>query len=94
METLQKTSLFWDTKETDPRKNERFVIERILAYGDEADLKWALDFYGKEKLKKYVSKTRNLDKKSLSFWRQYFNINPLKCTRKQSMTKQSAFWRK
>ena len=94
METLQKTSLFWDTKTVEPRKNERFVIERILAYGDQADFRWALNFYGKEKIKERVSKTKNLDNKSLSFWCQYFNINPLECIPRQSIMKQNAFWQK
>ncbi len=74
METLQKTSLFWDVAGLDPRQNERFIIERILAFGDEEDFHWAEDFYGAEKIKKALLRSRTLDKKSLSFWRYYFNI--------------------
>ena len=79
METLQKNSLFWDTVRIDPQKNGKFVIERILTYGDEEDFRWASDFYGAEKIKNVLSLSRTLDKKSLSFWRQYFNVEKTKC---------------
>ncbi|MBL7142203.1 MAG: hypothetical protein ISS83_00855 [Candidatus Pacebacteria bacterium] len=67
METLQKTSLFWDVKDLDPRKHVRFFIERILAFGEEDDFNWAVDFYGKEKIKEYFLKSKVLGKKSTSF---------------------------
>jgi hypothetical protein len=94
METLQKTSLFWDVIDINPQKHAQFIIERILAYGDEADFNWAIDFYGKEKVKDYFLKSKTLDKKSLSFWCQYFNLNKEKCIQKQSTQKQSAFSKK
>ncbi len=94
METLKKSSLFWDTEDVDPQKNERFVIERILAYGDETDFKWAVTFYGKEKLKNNFLKIKTLDKKSLSFWCQYFKINPSLCIQNQLVSRQSAFWKR
>lgn len=74
METLKKKSLFWDTAEIDPQKNSRFVIGRILAFGDREDFKWAEKFYGEEKIKQEVLNNRSLDKKSLFFWRQFFNL--------------------
>lgn len=67
MKTLRKTSLFWDVKNLDPRRHARFIIERILAFGDKDDFDWAVDFYGKEKIKKCFLKNKILDKKSLSF---------------------------
>jgi len=94
METLQKTSLFWDVRDIDPQKHARFIIERILAYGDETDFNWAINFYGKEKIKEYFLKSKTLDKKSLSFWCQYFNLNEEKCIRNRSTQKQSAFWKR
>ncbi len=91
METLQKVSLFWDVRDLDPRKHAQFIIERILAYGDESDFNWAIDFYGKEKVKDYFLKSKTLDRKSLSFWCQYFNLNKKKCIQKQLTQKQSVF---
>jgi hypothetical protein len=73
METLQKKSLFWDVEFLDPQKYGKFIVERILTFGDQEDFRWALNFYGKDRIKQYFSESKNLDKKSSSFWRQYFN---------------------
>lgn len=70
----QKRSLFWDVAGVDLSQNRGFVIERILQFGDEADFKWAKDFYGKEGIKNQFLKAKNLDKKSQSFWCKYFNV--------------------
>jgi len=94
MEILQKTSLFWDVKDLDPRKHARFVIERILAFGDEDDFSWAVDFYGKEKIKECFLKNKVLDKKSTSFWCQYFNLGQSKCIQNQLIKKQNIFWKR
>lgn len=94
METLQKPFLFWDVKDLDPQKHARFIIERILTFGDETDFNWAVDFYSKEKIKECLLKSKVLDEKSKSFWCQYFNLKQSKCIRSQSTQKQSAFWKR
>jgi len=91
MDTLKKRSLFWDVSEMDPQKNERFIIERILNFGDADDYRWALGFYGEEKIKKALLEGKSITKKSLSFWCQFFNLNIEKCIANQSILKQSAF---
>ena len=93
-EILKKTSLFWDAKDVNPQKNTQFIIERILTYGDEADFKWALAFYGNKKIKECFLKIKNLDKKSLSFWCQYLNLNQSKCIQNQFLKERAAFWKK
>ncbi|OGZ45014.1 MAG: hypothetical protein A3J54_03150 [Candidatus Ryanbacteria bacterium RIFCSPHIGHO2_02_FULL_45_13b] len=96
MYTLEKRNLFWDTDvdKIDIQKNARFVIERVLQYGDEGDFHWALDIYGADTLKDILKKNRILDKKSHNFWCMYFTINPEQCFPKQSMSKQGAFLRR
>lgn len=94
MNTLQKQSLFWDVRSVDPVKNSDFVIERILNFGDIDDFKWAIKFYGKDKMKRGAENSRELDSKSLSFWCRYFNIDKSICIQKQLKAKQSAFWRR
>ena len=94
MKTLEKKSLFWDVKSIDPEKNQRFVIERILDFGDEIDFKWAIKYYGKDKIVENLTQARTLSAKSLLFWCQYFNINKEKCLANQSIQKQSAFWKR
>jgi hypothetical protein len=74
MDIRFKKSLFWDVEQVDLRKNERFVIERILQYGTEDDFCWAKKIYGLERIKEGFLKSRSLDDKSYNFWRQYFNL--------------------
>jgi hypothetical protein len=74
MDIRSKKSLFWDVEQVDFRKNERFVIERILQYGAEDDFRWAKKKYGLKKIKEGFLKSRSLDDKSYNFWRQYFNL--------------------
>lgn len=94
MQTLAKRSLFWDVSEIDPQKNEKFIVERILRFGDEEDFHWAIKSYGKDKIKENLLKSKTLDNKSLSFWCQYFNIDKNKCLKNQSAKKQSWFWKR
>ena len=94
METLKKQNLFWDITAIDPKKDSRFVIERILMFGDKEDFRWANDFYGPATIKEVLKKSRNLDKKSLSFWCQFFNINEDECILNQSANKQELSWQR
>ncbi|PIT94984.1 hypothetical protein COT96_02225 [Candidatus Falkowbacteria bacterium CG10_big_fil_rev_8_21_14_0_10_38_22] len=87
MQTLTKRSLFWDVAKVDIQKNVRFIIERILNYGDEADFRWARKTYSDKKIKETLLKSRALDKKSFSFWCQYFNFDQNKCLKNQSAKK-------
>lgn len=92
MYTLEKRNLFWDMEvaEIDIQKNARFVIERVLQYGNEEDFRWALGMYGTDALEDTVRISKVLDRKSLNFWCMYFTINPEQCFQKQSMSKQEA----
>lgn len=96
MKTLQKKSLFWDIDldTLDQDQHRRFIIERILARGDEADFLWARDAYGMNPLKKVFLTAKSLNPKSVSFWNVYFNIDTDICTRKPSLLKRAAFWKK
>lgn len=94
MDILLKKSLFWDVQEVDLQKNDRFVIERILQFGDENDFSWAKKFYGTEKIKGEFIKSKVLDNKSCSFWCRYFNIDKAKCIQNQLTKKQTVFWKR
>lgn len=91
-----KPTLFWDCdfEKIDPVKNRRFVIERVLALGDIDDFRQILEFYGAEKIKEVVLKSRALNLRSLNFWCLYFNINQEQCLRKQLIQKQNPFWKR
>lgn len=94
MKTLKKRSLFWDASGIDPKKNKKFIIERVLNFGDEDDFRWAIKFYGNDEIKDNLVNSKSLDKKSLNFWCQYFNLSQNKCLKNQSVKKQSWFWKR
>jgi len=91
MKTLNKKTLFWDAENLDPQINQKFIIERILDIGDLDDFKWAVGYYGLETVKKWVLESRKLNRKSLSFWCQFFNLDKSRCV-KLSLRKPNAFW--
>jgi hypothetical protein len=91
METLQKKSLFWDVGALNPDKDADFIITRILNLGDTDDFAWAMHFYGQDKVEDVLRKKAQLDKKSFSFWCQFFKIDPSTCIKKQSTNQPSAF---
>jgi len=93
MPQLFNKSLFWDVSQVDEKKNGRFIIERILSFGNENDFKQAIKLYGRNRIAEVVIKSRNLDKKSQSFWCQYFQLSN-KCSSNQSAKKPGLFWKR
>lgn len=60
-------SLFWDASQIDDKKNRKFIMERVLNFGDEGDFWEAVKRYGKRSMAGVVLESRNLDKKSRAF---------------------------
>ncbi|MFC1613316.1 DUF6922 domain-containing protein [Patescibacteria group bacterium] len=87
--------LFWDVdyKKLDYKKHAGFIIEKVITYGDMDDWEVIKKIYGIKKIKNAVKNISCLDKKSLNFWSQIFNIpkNSFKCANKLSIKKQSPF---
>jgi len=65
-----RQSLFWDTdpKKIDAVKNAQYVIERILDFGKDEEVKWMWNFYEKDLLKKVVQNSRSLRKETKNLW--------------------------
>lgn len=65
-----RQSLFWDVNpaKIDAKKNARYVIERVLDFGNDKEVKWLWDFYGKELLGKAVEKSRCLSPQTKNLW--------------------------
>jgi len=65
-----RQTLFWDVdpKKIDPKKNARYIIERVADFGDDKEAKWVLDFYDKMTLKKVVAKSRSLMPETKKLW--------------------------
>lgn len=75
---LTKKTLFWDTDTNtiDIVKNKRYIIERILKFGNLADYAWLKDTYLPDEIKKVITRDRSeLDKRSLNFWYSIYHIN-------------------
>lgn len=94
---LEKKSLFWDTdtRNIDLTAHKRYVIERILRFGDFDDYHWMRNAYSVEDVKNVILRERSdLDPKSISFWCHSFGIEESICTKKLLAKTQELFWRK
>ena len=62
----------------DPRENASLVMERILAYGNRAEVRWVFDFYGVSQLQQWVSKDglRLLPKRRYHLWCVVLDLTP------------------
>ena len=98
MKTLPKflEKYFWDVefKEIDKTKNSRFVIERILEYGEKKAVQWLFKSYPLKQIKEAVSKARSLSPRSLFFWVLLLNLNKrkVKCLKKPYLERRKIFW--
>ena len=65
-----RQSLFWDVdpKTIDPDKNARYVIERILDFGTDDEVRWLVRYYPRRQIKPIVKTSRALQQKSKSLW--------------------------
>lgn len=95
MSPLTKKSLFWDTDTStiDMDKNKRYIIERILKFGDFDDYHWMRNVYSVEDIKNVILEERSdLDPKSISLWCNVFGIKESICTKKLLAKTQELFW--
>jgi hypothetical protein len=55
------------------------IIERTLAYGNRAELRWLFDTYGPARLVEWLQQDgwRTLPKRRLNLWLTYFNLPPM-----------------
>lgn len=66
-----RPALFWDTnpKKIDPKKNARYIIERILEFGRGDEVGWLFRSYSKSAIKKVMRLPRvQLSRKSKALW--------------------------
>ena len=71
----RRASLFWDVdpQTIDPDTHARYVIERILDFGHDNEVQWALHYYPRKKLKEIVHLERSqLHAKSYALWSRLF----------------------
>ena len=65
-----RQALFWDTdpKTIDAKKNAQYVIERVLDFGRDDEVRWLKQYYKKELLKRVVSTSRSLRPETKRLW--------------------------
>lgn len=69
--------LFWDVNLDifDFEKSKKWLIARVVEYGDLNDWRNLLSIYGEEEIKKEVTTIRSLDAVSVSFLAAYFSLD-------------------
>jgi hypothetical protein len=67
---LEKQVLFWDVdpKTIDPEKHAKYIIERIVDFGLDDDVRWMWKRYPKELIHDTVVNSRGIRPESKSLW--------------------------
>ena len=65
-----RQSLFWDVdpKTIDEKKHARYIIERVLDFGNDKEVRWVYHNYSPRVIKDVVKKSRVMHKKSKALW--------------------------
>ena len=65
-----RQSLFWDVdpKTIDPKKHARYIIERILDFGQDNEMQWLWHYYPHELIRKVVKKSRGIHPQTRALW--------------------------
>jgi len=66
----RRASLFWDVdpQMINPKKHARYVIERILEFGQDTEVRWLWNTYPKTLLRDVVRKSRVLRPRTRVLW--------------------------
>lgn len=70
-----RQSLFWDVdpKTIDPQKHARYIIERVLDFGTDREIRWMVHYYSPIKVKQVVRQQRSpLQPKTKALWSLIF----------------------
>lgn len=65
-----RQSLFWDVdpETIKPKKHARYIIERILDFGNDKEVTWMWHYYPRALIKDVVKKSRCLHAQTRSLW--------------------------
>lgn len=77
-----RQSLFWDVdpKTIDPKKHAKYIIERVLDFGDVKEIEWMWKTYSKRLIKSVVKDIRAILPSSKKFWAKFLEIKNIKIT--------------
>jgi len=87
---------FWDIEfaKLDYKKHPKFVIERIMEFGDEKVIRWMMDTFSRAQIISALEKSRHLTPKSANFWAFIFEVNEekIKCLSRSFRETRKQFW--
>ena len=66
-----RPALFWDTdpKNIDPQKHARYIIERVLEFGEPSEIRWLFRTYPKSEIKRVMNLSRSqVGERSKALW--------------------------
>lgn len=68
---MRRPSLFWDVdpKKIDSKKHARYIIERILEFGNDEEVRWMWTYYSSELIRDVVENRRGLRATVKPLWR-------------------------
>lgn len=88
--------LFWDTDLNQLRVegHERYIIERVLAYGDTPAVRWMMRRFTREQVVETLCKSRRINRKSAGFWAAMLEvpIGEVRCLSTPSHPQRDAIW--
>jgi len=65
-----RQSLFWDTKpeNIDPIKHKRYIIARVLEFGDDSEVREIFSEYTKDDIAEVAKNSRSLTPRTKALW--------------------------
>lgn len=72
----QLKHLFWDidVNTLQLKKHRKYIIARVLEYGNEEAIRWLKSLYEDKEIKEVIKFERRLSRKSATFWARIFHI--------------------
>ncbi|MBI4128309.1 MAG: hypothetical protein HY459_04575 [Parcubacteria group bacterium] len=70
-DTALRPSLFWDVdpKTIDLKRHARYVIERVLDFGNDKEVRWLWKTYSRDQIREVVATSRVLHNQSRALWK-------------------------
>ncbi len=65
-----RQALFWDTdpERVDKEKHAQYIIERVLDFGHDDEVRWVWQTYSKSLLKSVIANSRSLQPQTRALW--------------------------
>jgi hypothetical protein len=89
---------FWEINpaELDVSQHARYVIERLLEYGDFPELRWLFTRFSREEIIAALKTTRKLSLRSANYWANYLAVprRQVRCLSKRFQQTQNQIWQR